>query len=131
MTPGDGDPTLLRQLLTSLVGRAVERASTVEHGYVQVGSVERDGEPVYFVRDNGAGGDLDDAAVPVQAPGELASAGVGLAFCRQIVERHAGTVWAEGGLGGGATVFFTIGDGSPDVACPATGSVPTPALPLR
>jgi signal transduction histidine kinase len=36
------------------------------------------------------------------------STGLGLAFCRLVVERHGGRIWIEDALGGGARVCFTL-----------------------
>ncbi|MDD4890355.1 MAG: ATP-binding protein [Phycisphaerae bacterium] len=40
---------------------------------------------------------------------EFAGSGLGLAIVRKIVERHGGTVGADGAVNGGARFWFTLG----------------------
>ena len=79
-------------------------------------SAQRDGDDWRFsIRDNGIGIDAkyrDQIFAPFQRlhssgqPG----AGLGLAVCKRIVERHGGRIWVESALGDGSTFFFTLPD---------------------
>ncbi|MCH8206006.1 MAG: hypothetical protein IH956_03275, partial [Chloroflexi bacterium] len=66
------------------------------------------------VEDNGIGFDetyLDRIFTVFQrlhGRGEYEGSGVGLAICRKIVERHAGTITAESERGRGSTFIATI-----------------------
>jgi PAS domain S-box-containing protein len=113
----DGDPDLLGVALRNLLGNAWKFTSRTAGAEVAVGVEEKDGERVFFVRDNGAGFDAeyaDKLFVPFQrlhGEDEFPGTGIGLATVQRIVRRHGGRVWAEGTTGKGATVWFTIGLG--------------------
>ena len=69
------------------------------------------------MRDNGAGfpaeygGKLFRPFQRLHSQEEFAGEGVGLASVRRIVERHGGTIRAEGVQGQGATFAFTLPEG--------------------
>ena len=110
----NGDAVLLRVVLSNLLDNAWKFTALREEALIEFGVMEINNEPVYFVRDNGAGFDNADAAKifsPFQRlPGaeECKGFGVGLATVERIIRRHGGKVCAEGTVGAGATFYFTL-----------------------
>jgi signal transduction histidine kinase len=110
----DADSRLLRVVLDNLIGNAWKFTSKTVQARIEFDVDLQKGESVYFVRDNGAGFNMTYAAKlfgPFQrlhADTDFPGTGIGLATVRRIVDRHGGRVWAEGALGRGATVSFTI-----------------------
>jgi light-regulated signal transduction histidine kinase (bacteriophytochrome) len=108
-----GDAGLLWALLDNLIGNAWKFSGSQEGAVIEFGVAEREGKPVYFVRDNGPGFEMalaDKLFVPFQRlPGtDVEGHGIGLATVERIVKRHGGRVWAESEPGRGATFFFTL-----------------------
>lgn len=111
-----GDQRLLRAVLENMLSNAWKFTRKREAATIEFGAIERDGQRVFFVRDNGAGFDTTQAARLFTAFQRLHSrsdydgTGIGLATARRVIERHGGTVWAEGEVGRGATFYFTTGE---------------------
>ena len=109
-----GDPSLLRAVLDNLLGNAFKFTSRKDHAVIEVGRTEREGEAVYFVRDNGAGFDMAFAKRlfgPFQrlhTDAEFPGTGIGLATVQRIVHRHGGRIWGESKPGEGTTFSFTL-----------------------
>ncbi|NYZ63328.1 CHASE domain-containing protein [Luteimonas deserti] len=106
----EGDAVLVRNLLENLLGNAWKfTAGTPEARIAFV----REGD-WFEVRDNGAGFDAEYAGKlfrPFQRlhrEDEYTGHGVGLASVKRIVERHGGSIEAEGAPGRGATFRFTL-----------------------
>jgi hypothetical protein len=108
------DPHLLRVMITNLLSNAFKFTAGRDPARIEFGQQRRDGETAYFLRDNGAGFDMQyvgrlfgpfQRLHPVEAyPGT----GIGLATVQRIVHRHDGRIWAEGETGKGATFWFTL-----------------------
>jgi signal transduction histidine kinase len=110
------DPQLLTIVFENLLANAWKFTGKREDAHIGVGQTFSDhGDPVFFVRDNGAGFDmayadkLFGAFQRLHSESEFEGTGVGLATVKRIITRHGGQVWAEAVEGQGATFFFTLG----------------------
>lgn len=112
-----GDPHLLRIALKNLIENAWKFTARREGGRIEVGARENGGDPVFFVRDNGAGFDMEHAEklfAPFQRlhrVDEFPGTGIGLATVQRVIRRHGGRIWAQAEVDHGATFFFTLFEG--------------------
>jgi PAS domain S-box-containing protein len=109
-----GDATLLRQVWQNLLGNALKFSRHAEAPRIEVGAERRDGAVEYFVRDNGAGFDMQEAGnlfgvfERLHSGEEFEGTGAGLSIVKRIVERHGGRITASGEPGRGACLRFTL-----------------------
>jgi DNA-binding response OmpR family regulator len=108
------DSRLLRSLFDNLLGNAWKFTSKTPDARIEVTCETRETGVVFSVRDNGAGFDMAYAGklfAPFQrlhTADEFPGTGIGLATVYRIVDRHGGRLWAEGAVGRGATISFTL-----------------------
>ena len=109
------DAAVLRVVLANLVDNACKYTSKRDAAHIEIGVREAEGERAFFVRDDGAGLDLDKAPQLFGAfqrfhhPADYPGDGIGLATVRRLLARHGGRVWAESAVDRGATFYFTLG----------------------
>lgn len=109
-----GDARLMRVVLDNLLRNAWKYTSKTVAARIEFGCTSNAGEPVYFVRDNGAGfdtkfaGKLFGAFQRLHKAEDFPGTGVGLATAARIIHRHGGRIWADAELNHGAVFYFTL-----------------------
>ncbi len=109
-----GDPTLLRMVLDNLLGNAWKYTAKTRDAGIWLERGAHNGQPMFTVRDNGAGFDMRFADrlfgvfQRLHSANDFPGTGVGLASVRRIVGRHGGEVWAESAVDRGSSFHFTL-----------------------
>ena len=102
LPPARGSEALIRQVWVNLISNAIKFTKQRDPGEIEIGSRDgEDGEPIYYVKDNGAGFDMRHANKlfgvfqRLHTQEQFSGTGVGLALVQRIVHRHGGRIWAE------------------------------------
>jgi light-regulated signal transduction histidine kinase (bacteriophytochrome) len=112
--PAFGDAQMIEMVFDNLLHNAWKFTGGREQAHIDVGQVLEDGRQVYFVRDDGAGFDMNYAGKlfavfqRLHSLTEFEGTGIGLANVDRIIRRHGGQIWGEGEVGRGATFYFTL-----------------------
>jgi light-regulated signal transduction histidine kinase (bacteriophytochrome) len=108
------DERLIRIALTNLVNNAWKYTSKKDKAIIEFGKIQRNHKTIFFIRDNGAGFNMNYAKTMFEPfkrlhnEKEFQGTGIGLATVDRIIKRHTGTIWGEGEVEKGATFYFTL-----------------------
>ena len=111
-----GDPALCEIIVQNLLGNAWKFSAGEAPARISFSTDCIDGRRAYCVRDNGVGFDpaytqkLFKPFERLHTTEQFPGTGIGLATVRRAVTRLGGSCWAEGGLGEGAQLWFTLGE---------------------
>jgi PAS domain S-box-containing protein len=106
-----GDPTLLQQVFRNLIGNAVKFSRNHPQPYIEIDSLL---DQTIRIRDNGVGFQMEyadklfGAFQRLHNDSEFEGTGIGLAIVQRIIQRHGGSIWAEGYPDQGATFFVKL-----------------------
>ncbi len=110
----EADPMLLRQVLLNLISNALKFTGHCARANIEINSISTGNEYTIFVRDNGAGFEMEfadrlfEVFHRLHTNEEFEGTGIGLAIVRRIIQRHGGRTWAEGKPNEGATIYFSL-----------------------
>lgn len=113
----EADPRLVGVLFDNLLENAWKFTKNRQFARIEVGQLKGPARATFFVRDNGAGFDMnyaDKLFGPFQrlhSSRQFEGTGIGLATVQRIINKHAGSIWAESKVDHGATFFFTLAKG--------------------
>jgi light-regulated signal transduction histidine kinase (bacteriophytochrome) len=128
----EGDPAMLREVLSNLLGNAWKFTEQVPRGKIEFEALPATDETRGFlVRDNRAGlapnggHRLFRAFHRLHTIRDFPGPSPGLATVQRLIQRHGGRVWAEIDLRQGATFYFILPKRGPGSAAePAGGDQP-------
>jgi PAS domain S-box-containing protein len=108
------DARLMSITLGNLLGNAWKYTSKTVHPQIEFGAFNRDGQRVFYIKDNGVGFDMckaDTLFVPfhrLHSEKEFKGTGVGLTIVERAIRRQGGNIWAESDVNNGAVFYFTL-----------------------
>lgn len=114
LLPAKGQQVLIKQVLVNLISNAIKFSKYKPKTRIEIGSYYKDNLVIYYIKDNGAGFDMQyyDKLFGVfqrlHSQEEFEGTGIGLAIIQKIIQRHNGTVWAESKLNEGSCFYFSL-----------------------
>jgi len=117
-----GYPDELKQLFQNLILNANKFRRKNVQPEITIGVIAGEKSPVFYVRDNGIGipAEYKEKIFVIfkrlHTRSQYEGTGIGLAYCRKIIELHGGKIWVESEEDKGSTFYFTIPERTPHEA---------------
>jgi PAS domain S-box-containing protein len=109
-----GDRNMLKQVFINLISNAFKYTGKKKEAIIEIGSYRKKDQCIYYVKDNGAGFDMQYADKlfgvfqRLHSSNEFEGTGVGLAIIEKIISKHSGKVWAKAKVGEGACFYISL-----------------------
>ncbi len=109
-----GDRNMLKQVFKNLVSNAFKYTGKKKEAVIEIGSYHEKDDCIYYVKDNGAGFDMQYADKlfgvfqRLHSSNQFEGTGVGLAIIQKIISKHGGKVWAEAKVDDGACFYISL-----------------------
>ena len=118
------DADKLLRVLVNLIGNAIKFSPPAGDITISASLASDSQQIVVSVKDTGEGIPHEALCsifekfgqVPTRKAGNTTSTGLGLTFCKLVIEAHGGRIWIESEPGHGSTFFFSL----PTTACDAS-----------
>lgn len=110
----EADMHLIKTVIQNLLENAWKYTAHEKDASIELGRLKKDQRDIYYVKDNGAGFDMnlyDQLFQPfkrLHREKDYEGSGIGLATVKRIIGRHNGAIWAESEVGSGSTFYFTL-----------------------
>jgi PAS domain S-box-containing protein len=110
----NGDLSLLRQVWINYISNALKYSRTKPKAEIEIGSYEEDDKIIFYIKDKGIGfnmlyyNKLFGIFQRLHNVEEIEGTGIGLVIVKSIIDRHEGSVWAEGKENEGASFYFSL-----------------------
>jgi signal transduction histidine kinase len=110
----EGDSQLFYIALQNLISNAWKFTSKKEKGRIEFGVEIQNDKKTYFIKDNGAGFDMQFSNKlfgifeRLHSVKDFEGTGIGLATVQRVIQRHGGRIWAEGIVNQGAVFYFNF-----------------------
>jgi len=114
LPPAFGDLEMIKSIWNNLIENAIKFSKKKDLAKISIGAEKNETEIIYYIKDNGAGFDMNYAAKlftvfeRLHPREDFEGTGIGLATVKKIIARHGGRIWAEGKVGEGAAFYFTL-----------------------
>lgn len=104
----------IKQLFQNLISNAIKFTKKDVSPHIEISFDETDGYYNFHIKDNGIGipdkdfSKIFDMFSRLHSTKDYDGQGIGLAFCKKIVELHHGNIWVTSEFGKGSTLHFTL-----------------------